>query len=385
MDEQDRFDRVVASLLDAQLDDSYWPTASSLFDEACGLLGNHLAVIRGDNPGNAEFLFGKLYKRGEADDELDQLYVRDYFPIDDRLPRYFKMADRELAHVSSMYSVAERKTSPIYNEFLLPTGAGNAINAHMTAKNDLHVVMALVRDGNKSDWSSEQLTMIERLLPHIRQFVRVRQALVDAQTGAITSAAQALSAKQMGIVFLDRRLRILEVNEYARKILTEGSTLSVRAGCLVSRDLDETALLNLLLSNASSLEIANRRGGSMLARRPDRQSLVLHVAPFSQNELVRTEDIFGVACMVLITDPMERFNVDADVVAQALDLTPVQARVLAALAAGATVNEVAMQSYRTEATIRWHLKQMMARFGYSSQVDLIRLVLTLPGVFNHAN
>ena len=385
MDEQNRFDRVVASLLDAQLDDSYWPTASALFDDACDLQGNHLAVIRGDHPGNAEFLFGKLYKHGEPDDELEQRYIRDYFPIDDRLPRYFRMKERELVHVSSMFSTAELKSSLTYNDFLLPTGAGNSINVHMVGKSDLHVVMLLVRDGSKSDWSSEQLTMIRRLLPHIHQFVRVRQALADTQTGAISSAAEALTAKRTGIVLLDSNHRIVEVNDYARQLLISGDTLSAKAGFLVAQYPNETAIQNLLLPNSSASQSASRRGGSMLLQGTDGSRLVVHVAPYSRNDRVNSDGVLDVAYAVLIVDPWERFNVDADVVANALDLTPVQARVIAALASGATVNEIAKQSFRTEATIRWHLKQMMARFGYSSQVELIRLVLTLPGVFNRSD
>lgn len=39
---------------------------------------------RGERRDNAEFLFGKLYKRGEPDEELERRYVEDYFAIDER-------------------------------------------------------------------------------------------------------------------------------------------------------------------------------------------------------------------------------------------------------------------------------------------------------------
>ena len=88
------------------------------------------------------------------------------------------------------------------------------------------------------------------------------------------------------------------------------------------------------------------------------------------------------AAMVLIVDPLDEAKVDAIRVAHALDLTPAQARVAAALASGGTVHSIAIASHRSEAAVRWHLKQMMARFELSGQTDLVRLVLTTPGVFD---
>ena len=46
MSEQSAFERIVASLHDAMLDDSHWPTTSALIDEACDLTGNALLVPR---------------------------------------------------------------------------------------------------------------------------------------------------------------------------------------------------------------------------------------------------------------------------------------------------------------------------------------------------
>ena len=44
MGDQDAFERTLASLHDAMLDNARWPGASALIDEACGLTGNDLIV-----------------------------------------------------------------------------------------------------------------------------------------------------------------------------------------------------------------------------------------------------------------------------------------------------------------------------------------------------
>ena len=58
------------------------------------------------------------------------------------------------------------------------------------------------------DWASPPLALLTGLLPHIRQFVRVRQALVSA--GALGSAVtDLLETPRIGVLHLDRRGQIL--------------------------------------------------------------------------------------------------------------------------------------------------------------------------------
>ena len=49
MGDQDPFERILASLHDAMLDDTRWPGTSALIDEACDLTGNDLIVSEGPN------------------------------------------------------------------------------------------------------------------------------------------------------------------------------------------------------------------------------------------------------------------------------------------------------------------------------------------------
>ena len=44
MNNQDAFERILASLYDAMLDETCWPATSALIDEACGITGNGLMV-----------------------------------------------------------------------------------------------------------------------------------------------------------------------------------------------------------------------------------------------------------------------------------------------------------------------------------------------------
>ena len=56
MSGHDAFERILASLHEAMLDDVHWPTTTALIDEACGLTGNALLVPEGP-PDDIRVLF----------------------------------------------------------------------------------------------------------------------------------------------------------------------------------------------------------------------------------------------------------------------------------------------------------------------------------------
>lgn len=387
MGQRERVELALTALREAQLDASLWPSASALIDDACGLVGNHLLIVRGDNPGNARRLFSKLYKRGESDEELEMLYITEYLPIDERVPRLFRLPHGQLVPVKNLYTEQELVHSPTYNDFLVPNGAGNSLNVRMDGLRGLHVFMALVSASHRSEWTSQQLQAIQVLLPHIQHFANVRQALSDAGTSAVRTAADALGARRTGIVLLDRQGRIVEANDHSRLLLRNGVGLAdVGEGGgshLIAKHVDDNRTLSNLLSSALAASPADAQGGVMSVRRPNASSLTLYVSPFACFDIPDIGNLSEIAVMVVIVDPQDKPQVDANRLAMALDLTPAQARVAASLASGATVQSIAASTYRSEATVRWHLKQMMECLGISSQTDLVRLVLTTPGVFSN--
>ena len=74
MSEHDAFDRVLAAVHDATLDESRWPATSALIDEACGLTGNGLMVAEGPT-NDVRALFVGLYYRGQRRDDLEREYL----------------------------------------------------------------------------------------------------------------------------------------------------------------------------------------------------------------------------------------------------------------------------------------------------------------------
>ena len=375
MSQQDKFDRIIASLHEAMLGDDHWGPTSALIDDACGMQGTHLVIIA-DRPGDErpEWLFDKLYYHGELYDDLGREYADAFYPRDERIPSLVRLPDSRVVRVTNLYTEQQLKTSPTYNEILRRCSGQGGLNVRMDGPDGLHIVWALADPIRPDAWGSGQIKMIERLLPHIRQFVRVRHALVRAEAlGA--SFTELLDNTQVGVIYLDQRGMIYETNARARAILRQGDGLSDRGGFLRARLPADDAKLARLLARALPKSSAAAASGSMaVARSPVLPRFALHVNPVA----IRQMD-FGarhVAAIVLVVDPASEPHIAPDLLSATLGLTEAESRVAAELAAGRTVHDIAVATHRQESSVRWLVKQMHAKLGTSRQADLVRMVLS---------
>jgi len=370
MDRQDIFNSVVAALHDAMLDDARWPATTVLIDDACGIGNSGSAVVVGND---SQVWFARAYSRGQPRHDLTEQYFRNYFPHDERVPRVTRLQDSRLVHIPKLYTEQELKTSVAYNEGLRRTGGQNGLNVRLDGPHGSHIVWAISDPLSTNGWESSQVEMIERLLPHIRQYVQVRDRLAGAEAlGA--SMAELLDNVRLGVIHLDGRGRIVEANDRALDILRRGDALCERDGLLSARlSADHSHLLGLL---AGALEGESLTGGSMVVRRRSgRPGLGLQVSPLGpwQGELSGRR----VSALVLVADPASRGPIDGRRVSALLGLKPSEGRAAALLAEGLTVRDIASSTGWRESYVRWLLMQVYRKQDLSGQADLVRLVLAL--------
>ena len=379
MNPLDAFDRIVALLHRAMLDDAHWPAATALIDQAVGSRSTSLGVGEGSGA-DARVNFAGLYRRGERQRDLERQYFEDYFAIDERVPRLRALPAGKLIHVPDLYTEKELKSSAAYNEGLHRLGVQKGLNVRFDRPDGLRIFWALgdpVTDG----WQSAQLRLAEHLMPHVRQFVCVRQALAAANAlGA--GLGLLLENTRIGVLHLDRRGRVLAANAVALHILRCADGLSDQDGALRAwLPKDHDRLQRLLRRALPAFGGEAPAAGSMTLRRasvPVR--LGLHITPVGDAQA----DFGGrrVAALVLLVDPASRPCIDPQRLAAALGLTPSEGRVSALLAEGRSVRQIALAAGYREGYVRWLLKQAYRKQGVSGQVALVRLVLAadaLPG------
>ncbi len=377
MSERDAFERILASLHEAMLDDAHWIAASGLIDEACRTEGSVLGV--GDDSARIEgTLFANFCYRGQRRQDWEREYLRDYYAVDVRLPRMRQLSEGRIVHATDLFSEQELQTSPVYNEGMAKARCQNSLYVRLTGSDHSQIFWMIADPVGASDWSPDQVNLITRLLPHLRQFVRVRHALAGA--GALgTSPGKLLGNRRAGIIQLDWHGRIAEANDRARDLLRRGDRLSYRNGALCTPLLAENTKLQKLLGRALPRYGDRGVSGSMVITRLDRaRPAVLHAIPVEDAEMSFRSP--RVAALLLIIEPKRPLRLEPDLVAAAFGLTPAESVVAALLAEGRTIRDIVRATGRAESTVRWHKKNVFSKAGVSRQADLVRLVLSVADI-----
>ena len=375
MKDEATFQSVLTSLHEAALDPARWPGFSAVVDEALGVHGSSLLFGDGESDESVRIGFQWTITRGQRRTDLERRYFGTYYPLDERVPRLRHAPDGHLFHNTELFTERELKSSPVYHVFSTETNCGDAVNVRLDGPGGSRIVW-MVHDPVDSDgWSSARLDSIRRLLPHIRQTVRVQVALGRAGTLGMR-LANLLDTTGLGIIQIDARARIVAANDRARSLLRAGDVLYDTGGSLFARTPTANAELQDLLTRALPPYGSGGAGGSMIARRPSGQPpLVLHVIPVSGVET--GPGAWPIAALVLIPNAAETIDVDVGAVAGILRFTRAESQVAVLLAGGMTVHEVAAATGRREGTVRSHIKHMFTKHGLTRQADLVRLVRSL--------
>ena len=373
MNPRDAFDRILASLYEAALDDAHWPAAFALIDEACGIEGSALTVGEGTGDGDRIY-FARYLRRGENQEDLARQYMGVHYPDDVGMRRLLGLTEGRPVHLPDLWTEDERRTSAVYNEGWSRLGARNGLNVHFQDPDGLRLVWSTADPVSSGGWERARVRLIERLAPHVRQFVRVRQALAAA--GALgAGVAGLLDSERIGAMQLDRGGRLLEANTPALEVLRRGDALLDRAGALDAwLPADRSRLQRLLARALPGLWGEAPSGGSMtLQRSSGRSRLGLHVMPVGE----AAGDFGGrrVAALVLVVDPARRPRINAQRVATLLGLTPSEGRMAALLAEGLKVRDIAAAEGWTENYVRWLVQQAYRKLDASGQAALVRQVL----------
>lgn len=378
MKDEATFGRVLASLHEAALDPARWPGFSAVVDEALGVHGSSLLFGGGESSEDSRIAFQWTCTRGQRRHDLEDLYFGTYYALDERVPRLRHAPDGRLYHNTELFTERELKTSPVYDVFSNHKNCGDAVNVRLDGPSGSRIVWMVHDPIDQDGWTATRLDSIRRLLPHIRQTVRVQMAL--GRAGTLDRTVEGLlDATTLGVIQLDWRGRIVAANDPARRLLRTGDALFDTGGRLFAHAPTANVELQELLGRALPPLRTLATGGTMLARSPSgRPPLVLHVIPVDGGEM--GPGAWPVAALVLVPDAGGRTDMDVDAVAEIFRFTRAESQVAVLLARGMTVREVAAATGRRESTVRSHVKHMFTKHGLTRQADLVRFVRAMAGV-----
>ena len=232
------------------------------------------------------------------------------------------------------------------------------------------------REGRESD----QVKMIRRVLPHIRQFIEIRDALAGARALNATFA-ELLDNRVAGVICVERSGKVVHANSLARAILRH------RDGLMQDRD----GYLRARLAGRrrasprpgdTGVDYAHGFGRRRLGGGPAVSRIgATHAARYAGGRpRPRFQEKAASRRWCSSSSQAAKQVADPRDVAAALGLTLAESRVACSTVDGATAREIAATTGRRESTVRELLKRVHVKLGISRRADLVRAVLSIGAI-----
>ncbi len=176
-----------------------------------------------------------------------------------------------------------------------------------------------------------------------------------------------------GVLLLDEDLAVLGGNPEARRALTTGDGIALRAGRFAFADAEAQRRLNDLLSRQAREPQSAPASLGVRVRRRYAPAFRVAVTPVG-DRLAH----WDVAYVVLICGLGDTREISSTVLREVYELTRAQTDVAASLYGGLSVEQTASALGLSLNTVRSHLKKIFAKCGVASQAELMQMLALGP-------
>jgi DNA-binding CsgD family transcriptional regulator len=191
------------------------------------------------------------------------------------------------------------------------------------------------------------------------------------QCSAVWRALDQLAA---AVIVADRDARVVVLNRAGEDLLSRGNAISVRQGRLCAARAFETDKLRALIGAAAVPDKLDPAIGRMLVRSGDTD------LPYVLTVTRLAPELSGFdrpLAMVLAIAPRQGTLAAADL-AELFGLSPAESRLAVALMAGKKLRDIAIDTGLQTTTLRSQLSAIFKKVGADRQVDLVRILTSIP-------
>jgi DNA-binding CsgD family transcriptional regulator len=266
----------------------------------------------------------------------------------------------------------------LYNEVFRPQDLTHAAVACVLRTPHHIVPLGIVRQAGSERPDRRDLDLLGRLLPHMQRSMQLYLRLASLQARG-SAAEEALDHLSCGVILVDACGKVLFLNRSAESVITAADGLTVREGLLIAATSDDTRALGKLVAEAAATGAGagTSPGGAMALARPSMSTpLAVLVAPLRGQWALPAER--RAAAAVFVTDPGRCTTVAGRQLVELFGLTPAEAQLAVALLAGKRLGRIAADRGVQLPTVRNQLRAVLAKTGTGRQVELVRLLATLP-------
>ncbi|GJD54035.1 hypothetical protein OPKNFCMD_6815 [Methylobacterium crusticola] len=326
---------------------------------------------------------GSFIITGRLREDLDRLYIKQYT----RNPYAVALARapaNRLILANSLVDVAEVRRTAFHADILAPQAISEmlvAVHPSLTQRGSSGGVSFALTQA-QSDYRDEIATRMRRLVPHLARAIDL-SLQVGRPSAKASEAASLLDALSGPMLLVDARGRIVLANRDAEALLSQVDGLSVGSpdhSVLCASLGSETRKLAGLINACLTVNVeGHRHPGAVRVTRPSGKPGFLVVATPLPAALTASWGALQQArALIQIVDPAAALELQAALLGQAMDLTQAQVRVAALISAGLSVPQAAELMKLAPTTVRTHLARCFEKTGTHSQVELARLVASLP-------
>ena len=366
-DEWEVLNALIGQVYDSVLHPESWnETLARITATLCPLSWEAAFILwEGNNPPTARFVAASGLAAG-----VQEIYSAVYagnHPWSRKLMRY---GNGSVVDSNDIMTREEFLETEFFRNFLAPWGIDRMIAVLLDRRGGERLGLMIPGPGDRD--VAQLKRGLRVLAPHIQRAMRIsdRIATLNLAAGAARAAAD---AAPFAIFSLDDQLNILAVNSRAARYEKAGFIRTAQDRFAFTHPASQKHLINLVKSAAPA-------GLAFQAVSPSGKECPVLVARITRQSAQQMNGIsLGASLIVTLgSSPGETPVVEIDRVAQWFGLTPAEARLAVALAAGDTLQDYAALRAVSVNAVRFLLKGIFRKTGATTQAQLVALLARLP-------
>jgi DNA-binding CsgD family transcriptional regulator/PAS domain-containing protein len=366
---------LIGRIYDAALDPGLWPQV--LDDIACQFESTCCHMFVADLDAD-ELHFAALNERFSF--ERAEQYHSYYRRLDDRLALSFKFPIGRALLDWELLPPEDFIKSEFYNDFYVPHQLRWALMGLPGKDGPATVGVCIARPPKAEAFGKENAARLQMLFPHIERAICIMRRM-NTLGSMLAAEAEIIDRVPVGVLIVSSDGRALYVNEAARRIIDQHDGLAISRGKLFASLANETRTLRRAIGSAAKdrNDAGVDPGGTISVSRPSlRRAFQVLVVPIKGHRFAFDLGDENDLALVLVSDPELGPMLPEEVVARLYGLTAAEAKLAVQLAHGDSLKEVADATRRSENTLRWTLKNLLAKAGCRRQIDLVRMLHSGP-------
>ncbi|MFK0570372.1 helix-turn-helix transcriptional regulator [Endozoicomonas sp.] len=350
-----------------------WEKPLSILREAFSANFVILILKKPSKPTKNSEKLGLMIAVGEGMDTEDAVQYRPYIyhltPFSDREP------DR-IYTITDLMSEKEWRESDYRIHWCAQSDVFHVMSVDITVGNGETLRFRITRPESAEDFSDQDRTFCELILPHLRRALNINNQIIHNQS-LRNLYSQAISRLSIATLIIDRKSNIVEQNLFSSHILESGDGFKVVAGRLEAYYPSDNKALKILIK-----EVFDRTGDRLKSSLPLAMSVSRPSGEVNLGLVIEMIPRFDISdhnnnsyAVVYIRDSAGTSKASSDIAKKLFGLTPSETALSLQLANGLSLEEAATSLGIRRNTARAHLRSIFSKTGIKRQSDLVRIFL----------